>query len=239
MEARSMNNAPKTFPEFTVQTVDEIIQTLPKPLNERRRQLLPQVLQEWRRKNLISSLPSNEDIQNRFKKQDAIKTCAQQLLDAIQALDEVDRASTIQLVARAEGRSEGNVSRSEYAGQEARLREGCLFLQGLSSISPEEHWKTRSGQPRNYAAYLILQDAAVIFEWYTAAKPARGTTKGKESGPFFRFASVLWPIIFGSGTSGLPAAMKNWALWRKQHQERSALIANIDIQHPTWGLYED
>jgi hypothetical protein len=60
-----------------------------------------------------------------------------------------------------------------------------------------------------------------------------------EIGPFFRFASALWPAIFGNGTVGLPAAMKNWASARKHYDERSALIANMALRHPEWGLFQD
>ena len=33
--------------------------------------------------------------------------------------------------------------------------------------------------------------------------------------------------------------MKNWAEWREQYKrERSALITNIALRYPTWGIFE-
>lgn len=42
------------------------------------------------------------------------------------------------------------------------------------SPAPSKFWKQGRGQPRNLAAYLVLQDAAAIFEWLTDLKAARG-----------------------------------------------------------------
>jgi hypothetical protein len=62
--------------------------------------------------------------------------------------------------------------------------------------------------------------------------------ESKESGRFFSFASELWPLVFGNGQAGLSAAMKNWAWARRRYDEASALIANINFRHPTWGVFE-
>jgi hypothetical protein len=136
----------------------------------------------------------------------------------------------------AEGRHRNDLSRSEFASQEARLHEELHFLKRLQSISPKRFWKPKRGQPRNSTAYLILRDAAAIFSWYTGNEPKRGVTKGKESGPFFRFAFVLWPVVFGKGTVGLSAAMKNWD---ESEVKGSAVIASMAVRHPPWGLYEE
>jgi hypothetical protein len=228
-------NTPQTFPEFSTQTINEIINSLPRPLNARRRELLPSVLQEWSQTDLRRhlSLESNETRKKRFEKQVAVKVCAKQLLDALQVLDRVDRTSIILLMAKAEGRS---VSRSEFAEEDARLLEESLFLKRLSCF-PEEHWKAGRGRPRNYAAYLVVRDAATIFEWYSGILATREVDRdtGKEINEFYNFTSTLWPIIFHEGTAGLSAAMKNWA----EYDERSALIANMNWHHPTWGLYAD
>jgi hypothetical protein len=120
------------------------------------------------------------------------------------------------------------------------LNEETDFLSKLSAIAPEKLWKSGPGQPRNLRAHLVLQDAAAIFEWLTGMKAARGVDRigAFETGPFFRFASTLWPEVFGNGVVGLPAAMKNWAQYRSQYNERSALVANIALRHPTWGIFE-
>ena len=115
-----------------------------------------------------------------------------------------------------------------------RLDEERDFLTKLAAI--REIWKPRPGKPRNYAAGIVLQDAAAIFERFTGTKAGRvvDVSCGKETGPFFKFASALWPVMFGKGVQGLPAAMKNWA----RHGAKSPLIENIALRHPTWRVRE-
>ena len=120
------------------------------------------------------------------------------------------------------------------------LNQRSDYLAKLATIKPTEFWKFTRGQPRNVPAYLVLQDAAEIFEWLTRIKATREVSRdnGTETGPFFQFASILWPTIFGNGVAGLPAAIKNWAKWRSAYNEQSALIANLARRHPTWGIFE-
>jgi hypothetical protein len=119
----------------------------------------------------------------------------------------------------------------------ARVDEESNFLAKLAAIAPEGWWKLGPGQPRNFAAYLVLYDAAAIFRWYSGKKAARGVHRvsGNETGPFFRFVSVVWPAVFGRGIQGLPAAMNNWADAGSKH---SAVVANIDLRHRAWGVYD-
>jgi hypothetical protein len=178
---------------------------------ERRRELLPQILHEWNRTDLQKHL--SMDL----------------------------RATT---------------SRVAFANLKRRLSEECNFLAELAGIAPEEVSKLR--RPRNLAAYFVLRDAAAIFAWFTDKKATRQVHRitNRETGPFFQFASALWPVVFSRGTQGLPAAMKNWEKaktnWEKAMKNRkatmtragsdsdedsgwpSALIANIDLRHPTW-----
>jgi hypothetical protein len=42
-------------------------------------------------------------------------------------------------------------------------------------------------------------------------------------------------VVFGNGDDGSSSAMKNWA---PNKNEGSALIANIALHHPTWGIFE-
>ena len=121
-----------------------------------------------------------------------------------------------------------------------RLKEQRDYLAQLAAISPKRYWNTGRGRPRNLAAYLVLQDAAAIYEWFSGTKAARGVSPvdGKESGPFFRFASTIWPIIFEKGCAGLPAAMRNWAVGRARFSERLPFIANLAMHNPTWRIFE-
>ena len=85
-----------------------------------------------------------------------------------------------------------------------------------------------------------MQDIATIFQWVTGTEASRSVDRadGKESGPFWEFASAVWPVVFGKGDDGLSSAMHNWARHKKRYGAGLALIFNIALRHPTWGLFE-
>jgi hypothetical protein len=233
------------LPSFSSDVIEAIADSLPEPRSEGCRKLLPQILDEWSRNELQRhvrhfSKESRSVARERMKKLEIVRKRAGELLEALEAVDENARTGILaHLMIIAEGRRPEDVSRAEYAVRIRRLDEERDFLARLAAVAPTEFGKRESGQPRNLHAYLVLQDAAAIFEWFSGMKAARGVdrTSGTETGPFFRFASTLWPLVFGKNR-GLPAAMKNWALWRSQYDERSALITNIGLRHPTWGIFE-
>jgi hypothetical protein len=98
--------------------------------------------------------------------------------------------------------------------------------------------KRQRGQPRNLLTYLILEDAAAIFEWYTETKATRQVNRvtSEDTGSFWEFASALWRIIFRN-TYGLSSAMKKWGHARVHFQERSPFLLNVDLRHPSWGIF--
>lgn len=232
-----------SVPDFSDEIVDTIVSFLPEPLTEARSELLPPVLHEWSRSDLRKHLSweSREAKRGRIKRQEKVCETALKFLEALRALDEEDRIQICGQMIDAEGLRPEEVSRSNWTNRRTRLDDETSFLSNLVQIKPEQFWSLGRGQPRNYAAYLVLQDAANIFEWFSGLNPTREVDRDtlKETGPFFRFASALWPTIFGNGTVGLPAAMKNWAYARKHYHERSALIANMALRHPKWGLFQD
>jgi acetolactate synthase small subunit len=227
--------------------IERIVESLPEPVCERRRELLPQILHEWNRTDLQKhlSMDSRATIQARIGRIEQIRKCARELLQVLNAVDENERNVIVhEMLMR---RSSLEVRRSRFLNNRAsrvaftnlkrRLDEESDFLAKLAEIAPEEVWKLGRGQPRNLAAHFVLRDAAAIFAWFTGRKPARGVhpIDNSESGPFFRFASSLWPVVFEKGTWGLPAAMRRWG---GDGSWPSALIANIDLRHPTWGIFE-
>ena len=222
--------------DFSAGTIMSFAAALPQPVCERRRELLPQILREWNRTDLRKYLPLEKPItrRKRVEKIHVVRKRANELSRALSALDERDRRRIVYEMLQAEGDS----SRAKWAELSRRLDEERDFLARFSAM--REIRKPRRGQPPNYAAYIVLQDAAAIFEWFTGTKASRVVDRigHDETGPFFRFASALWPVMFGKGIQGLPSAMKNWAHGRKQHDEVSGLIANIALRHPTWRVYE-
>jgi len=221
--------------DFSAQAIKSFAAALPEPMCERRRELLPQILREWIRTDLRRYLPLEKPIirRKRVNKIQKVRKRASELSRALKTLDQHDRNFIINEILNAEG----DVRRSRWADLNKRLNEEGDFLTQLAEIKIQ---KPRPGQPPNYAAYIVLADAAAIFEWFTGKKATRVVDRdyGNETGQFFQFASALWPVLFGKGIQGLPGAMKNWAQWRRSHGAISPLIANIDLRHPTWRVRE-
>ncbi len=225
-----------------VQVADALKSVLPKPLSAHRFKLLPQILQEWGRADLQEHLSreSRAIVKNRIEKLQVVKNCARGLKDALDGIDGYDRRVLFHQLMKVGGRSLLGLSRAERAERARRFDEQSEFLSKLAAITPADLWNPISRRPRSIRAYLVLQDAAAIFEWLTGTKAIRQVSRhnGTEIGPFFRFASTLWPVIFGNGITGLPSAMKNWDQWAKQYDEKSGLIDNIAQRHRAWGIFD-
>ena len=118
----------------------------------------------------------------------------------------------------------------------------CEFVKNLSSgaAAAANSLHVNRGRPRNLAAFLVIRDIACIFQWVTGTEASRSVDRahGKEIGPFWQFASAVWPVVFGKGDDGLSSAMQNWARDKDLYGPGSALIANIALRHPTWGIFE-
>jgi hypothetical protein len=224
------------------QVAEALVRILPKPLPQHRRELLPRILEEWGRGDLREHLSreSRAMIRERINRLEKVKASARQLSDALDKLDECDQTTILIEMIIAEGKRFNDVSRNEFSLRQARLSQAFDYLGKLRAIAPKEYWQSSPGRPRNIAAYLVLQDIAAIFEWLTHTRATRAVDRIEaiETGPFFPFASILWRIVFRKGLAGLPAAMKNWAAGRSKYNERSPLVANIALRHPTWRVFE-
>jgi hypothetical protein len=224
------------------QVAEALERTFPKPLPQKRCELLPRILDEWGRTDLRRHLSreSRAIIRERIRRLKTVKASACRLSDALDEIDKLDQRTILVQMIVAEGRRLENVSRAEFSDRQERLSQEVDYLAKLGAINPPKHWQVSRGHPRNIAAYQVLQDAAAIFEWLTDARATRAVDriKGIETGPFFRFASILWPVVFEKGVAGLSAAIKNWAAARSKYDERSALIVNIAMRYPTWGVFD-
>jgi hypothetical protein len=238
------DDAPPVFTDRDVRLIDK---SLPDAVDPRRRKLLGQVLREWSRNDLREHLSreSSAIIRERAKRVKMVGRRARSLLRAIDALDDRDKGAIAVQMPRAGvplwPKMSGHLKRetSEILGMIQRIRDEHAFLAKLASAAPAA-WKRGPGQPRNITAYDVMRDAAAIFEWLTNLKAARVVDRvsGDEVGPFWRFLGAVWPVVFGKGDEGLRAAMKNWARLRSLHHEQSALLANLALKHPTWGIFE-
>jgi hypothetical protein len=218
---------------FSDETIAEIEKTLDLELSGSRRELLKRILLEWGCTDLVERLSREPRAitKKRIDRLEQVKTHARELSKALSALEDEDLDG---LVWRGH-----YVSKTEYQSQRERLVEVSQFIADLDSIKPEVFWPLEGPRPPTISAYLVLQDAAAIFEWLTETRATREVdreTHSEKNSPFFRFASLLWPNVFGKGTTGLPSAIKNWSTWRKEFGDHSGLIANLAMRHPTWGI---
>jgi hypothetical protein len=167
-------------PEFLPTNLREIVESLPTPRSKRHSDLLPQVLREWR--NELQEHLSRESVattRHRLQDLESVKTKAGQLLKALDAIDQHGRLSIVLEMVENRRRLD-SVTRSfdtrarDFSDQNKRLKEQRDYLAELAAISPKRYWNTGRGRPRNLAAYLVLQDAAAIYEWFSGKKAARG-----------------------------------------------------------------
>jgi hypothetical protein len=217
----------------------ELERSLAQPIPKAKRHLLPKILREWARTDLrdhLSREPRATTLE-RIKKLESVRDLARDLQGALHAIKD-DTAALVAQIFMTRGQRPHEFNQADFRQKFAELDQYSQFVTDLTNIKPREFWKLRRGQPRNVKAYLVLQDVAAIYEWATGKPATREVDRedGSEVSPFFKFASILWPPIFGNGVAGLKAATKNWAAWRKKHDERSFLIRNIALRHPEWGL---
>jgi hypothetical protein len=228
---------------FTAKELEQIVRALPRDANPHRLRLLPDVLSEWARYDLQEYASSREtresarQISRRYKELVSAATKLSAALDA--AIESSDHI----LIALELGEVDATIPmrdrRTHYINKILEHRE---FIHGLIAASSSSSKRSQSGagRPPNNIAYVAVSDIAAIFEWVTPRKATRRVdpVRGVETGPFYLFASAIWPLIFQSAADGLPAAMKKWASARRKFRERSALIANIDMRHRLWRVFD-
>ncbi len=234
-------------PEFTDRDIKLIRKSLPSRIDRRRLSLLEPILREWVGTDvpLHRSKPSAEVQRGRVKR---LKAVAAESAKLARALDAIEREDEIFWIVREMTLADAQrLSPTERRRQETQLQEVREFLEKLSTSAAmaSKLWKQGRGQPRKVAASLVLMDIVAIYEWLTNKKATRQVDRDSktDAGPFWEFASALWPMVFGSADDGLPAAIKNWAAAQKDMREgkiqgeRSPVLYNIAMRHPDWGIF--
>src|SRR5205823_8186776 len=117
-------------------------------------------------------------------------------------------------------------------GLENRIAQELAFLDELASAANSSlaSSKVGRGRPNNIPASLVIMDLAAIFTWLTGEVATRRVSRdtGDPSGPFWNFASAVWPVIFEKGDDGLQAAIKKLATARaKKLSTRSPVLHNM------------
>jgi hypothetical protein len=228
---------------LTTKQLEAIKRALPDDANPHRLTLLPDILTEWAQHDLqeyASSRETRESIRQTSKRYQDLITAATKLSSA---MDVAIESSEHILIALKLGEFDGTVpTRDCQAHYTDKILAHREFLRGLIAASSSISKRSQSGpgRPPNNIAYVALLDISAIFEWITLRKATRRVDpiRGVETGPFYLFASTIWPIIFSNTKEGLPAAMKNWASAKLKYRESSAIIANMNLRHPLWRVFD-
>ena len=218
---------------FADKELDQIARALPASASAHRLSLLPNVLREWAENYLpeyIDLADSRSSTVEQTKRLAKIGGAAGVLQKRVM---EADDLSLIALEMARTAKPVPTRDRLEH------------FIQTLSDLiaavaSLQKRMKSSPGQPRNIIAYLVLRDIAAIYGWVTGDKAHREVHRvhGTEIGAFYQFAAAIWPLVFSSADDGLPAAMKNWSIARRQFREASPLLINIRMNHPSWRILD-
>jgi hypothetical protein len=216
---------------FADKELDQIARVLPASASAHRLSLLPNVLREWSENGLpeyVALADSRESALEQTKRLAKVGSAAVTLQAAMAVLKPDD----LTLIALEIGRTDESVPmRDRFEHFIERLLEQSRSLPYLIAAvaSLQKRMKSGPGRPRNIIAYLVLKDIAAIYEWVTGDKARREVDRadGTEIGAFYQFAAAIWPLVFSSTDDGLPAAMKNWSLARRQFREASPVVINI------------
>jgi hypothetical protein len=236
-----------SVPKFNERAVKQIRASLPAGIDQRRLDLLPLILDEWSRTDLREHLSreSRATVRERYDQLAKIGKCANDLRQALEEIDQRGMSWIAQEMAREDANALFGVGHEKLIEMKERLKDEGHFLRKLAAakvrLIEELDESLSQGRPRNIRAYLVMMDTAAIYEWLTGMKATRevGRDDHKETGPFWHFAVAVWPYAFGKGLYGLSSAMKNWEKWHLSCGEKSQLIRNIAMKHPTWGIFNN
>jgi hypothetical protein len=227
---------------FTDRDVRLIIASLPGQINVRRREMLPKLLREWAARDLREHL-SREATERIAQRLECVEAIAQHYADAAKLLDSLDERG-LDLLTFTMAKSPAAVApdRKRFVEASGVIQQEPERLQRIAVAAREASkiWRRGRGRPRNLVGYLILLDVAALYEWLTGRAASRTIDRvdGVDAGPFWDFASAVWPLIFGSDY-GLSHGLKSWASARNKYGESSPLIANMALRYPEWRLFGD
>jgi hypothetical protein len=232
---------------FNEHQIRLILKSLPDGVSSRKRDLLPKILNDWSGNYLKWSLYRVDPTvaKGRAIRANAIAKHARELsraLDEFVAYADGDQflqsSGDSWLVFELAKRISPMGFQEEVSGQRQKLKDQREFLEELEAIASGlgGTFKRLIDQRQNIPAYRIMLDIQAIFEWLTNTKAARRVDRGRDI--FGDFARLIWPVVFEKADDGLDSALKNWARNTKLYGDASALIANIDLRHPAWRVFE-
>jgi hypothetical protein len=229
---------------FSDAAMDSIVAMLPSGCRQERVALLPNILREWAEQDLRShpTAESRAAVQERQKQLRNLGRQARTLIEVFAKLDETG-LSTAALYTESQPINKPLWKVNVTAARQ-RQADGFEWLGDLAVTF--ENWVEPGvtlGRPKRGISYRILLDLGAVYQFVTGERPSRQVRggdhpdRGKDYGPFWDFASIVWHAIFGNG-AGLSYAMKDFAAGRAQFRDYSPIIANMGLRHPEWGIFD-
>ena len=237
---------------FTTDQIEQLMAALPGCTDERKQQLIPKILAEWGSIDVEEYLnrPPPEEVRAQRKLLEKLASFADNLAQVLSSLSPGLRFAVAYQFAKGEVSNE--VGHETAQAWHNRIREAYFRLGDeparlkrleVAVTETAAHWDPPPLRRPSVTRNLILKDLAAILEFATEQWSGRRVRTdahvdaGQDYGPFWEFANAVWPMIFGS-TNGLRYAIKFWATARAKHRELSAVIANMDLRHPEWRIFQ-
>jgi hypothetical protein len=172
----------------------------------------------------------------------SVQKRAELLNEALAVIDDADRLNIITQLACPPERVPQGLTGANICRARRELEAAYEWLPRLAAAARDAclPYAPKKGPARNDVPYLVLLDLAAIFEWLTGRKAPRAWFKrGPEEEPllFHEFAAAVWPVLFDSD-DGLSNAVRTWNDDRRTHGDRSPLMINLALRHPTWGIFD-
>jgi hypothetical protein len=230
--------------DFTDRDLRFITDAVPHDANQKRIELLPDIIRDWSRTDLPRLFwHTPEPVEARkehYRRLNQVETAATHLNTALAGLNESERLDIITKIACPPDRFPRGLTASNLARATDNLEAMHAFVRELRAAAKAASvsYPPKRGPARNNVPYVVLLDLAEIFEWLAGIAATRRVDPitGEDDGPFYRFAAAIWPVVFGSD-SGLSSALKNWATSRKKYSERSPVLCNVQLRHPEWEIF--
>jgi hypothetical protein len=222
---------------FSDESLATILAALPSSAPSERMALLPQILRAWAQEELREHLSreSRADVRKREARLQSIARQAKGLIDAFAELPPTTRfLATLRTELDRTQQSLLDMTDASIEVARRRLDHGITWLTDLAKALNEPQPKALARvATRNH---LVILDVAAIFQLVSGKQPTRQINQdtGKDYGPFWNFASAIWPAVFGS-SSGLSAANKRWAT----EVSRQRKLANAAASEATHLLGRD
>ncbi len=167
-----------------------------------------------------------------LKRLENVSDSAKAMIAALDAAkDEGDQDFVEFEIIKARGKITVRAEWEAAAAEISAMRKTLVAVEAAAADSLAK-LRPRKGRPMNAFGYLLLLDLAAIFEWVTGKKATRRVDRmtHEETGPFYEFARIVWPMVTSNGSDGFIAAWRNWADFSRKYRERSPIIANFKLR---------